>query len=213
MLRDAGRYVDGGPVHRRRRRDANPHRHINRRHATVLGCWGYEYTHLHRAVAMMARHRDRFGWRGSSPASTRWPRPGARSRTWSAGGREGSDPPALTPPAATARRIAVPQKNVDKRAAGGWYFFTHSSASRSPVPLRDTSGEPAVVVAGVPVVPLRCGRTRFAVTRRYLPARAGVCVEGVSMIECCRRNRVAWLFLVAVAVVLSLGVASPGAGR
>jgi hypothetical protein len=41
----------------------NPHLHINRRHATVLGCWGYEYTHLHRAVQMMARHRARFRWR------------------------------------------------------------------------------------------------------------------------------------------------------
>jgi L-iditol 2-dehydrogenase len=62
MLRDAGRYVivgqytDGGDV------AINPHRHVNRRHATVLGCWGYEYTHLHRAVEMMARHQARFGW-------------------------------------------------------------------------------------------------------------------------------------------------------
>jgi L-iditol 2-dehydrogenase len=63
MVRDAGRYVvvgqytDAGDV------TLNPHRHINRRHATVLGCWGYEYTHLHRSVLMMARHKDRFRWR------------------------------------------------------------------------------------------------------------------------------------------------------
>jgi L-iditol 2-dehydrogenase len=62
MLRDAGRYVvvgqytDAGDV------TLNPHRHVNRRHATVLGCWGYEYTHLHRSVLMMARHRERFSW-------------------------------------------------------------------------------------------------------------------------------------------------------
>jgi len=62
MLRDAGRYVvvgqytDAGDV------TLNPHRHVNRRHATVLGCWGYEYTHLHRSVLMMARHRERFAW-------------------------------------------------------------------------------------------------------------------------------------------------------
>ena len=62
MLRDAGRYVvvgqytDAGDV------TLNPHRHINRRHATVLGCWGYEYTHLHRSLQMMARHRERFAW-------------------------------------------------------------------------------------------------------------------------------------------------------
>ncbi len=63
MLRDAGRYVvvgqytDGGDV------ALNPHRHINRKHATILGCWGYEFSHLHRAIAMMARHRAQFRWR------------------------------------------------------------------------------------------------------------------------------------------------------
>jgi len=63
MVRDAGRYVvvgqytDAGDV------SLNPHAHLNRSHATVLGCWGYEYTHLHRALALMARHRDRFRWR------------------------------------------------------------------------------------------------------------------------------------------------------
>lgn len=63
MLRDGGRYVvvgqytDAGDV------TINPHRHVNRRHATMLGCWGYEFTHLHRALALMARHRDRFRWR------------------------------------------------------------------------------------------------------------------------------------------------------
>jgi L-iditol 2-dehydrogenase len=63
MLRDAGRYVvvgqytDGGDA------VINPHRHVNRRHATVLGCWGYEFSHLHRALAMMRRHLERFRWR------------------------------------------------------------------------------------------------------------------------------------------------------
>jgi L-iditol 2-dehydrogenase len=63
MVRDGGRYVvvgqytDAGDV------TLNPHAHLNRRHATVLGCWGYEYTHLHRALGLMARHRERFRWR------------------------------------------------------------------------------------------------------------------------------------------------------
>jgi D-arabinose 1-dehydrogenase-like Zn-dependent alcohol dehydrogenase len=63
MLRDAGRYVvvghytDGGDA------ALNPHRHINRKHATILGCWGYEFTHLHRALALMHRHNARFRWR------------------------------------------------------------------------------------------------------------------------------------------------------
>jgi L-iditol 2-dehydrogenase len=62
MVRDAGRYVivgqytDAGDV------ALNPHRHLNRRHATVLGCWGFEFTHFHRALALMGRHRARFDW-------------------------------------------------------------------------------------------------------------------------------------------------------
>ena len=62
MLRDGGRYVvvgqytDGGDA------TINPHRHVNRKHATILGCWGYEFSHLHRAIAMMAKHRNRFRW-------------------------------------------------------------------------------------------------------------------------------------------------------
>ena len=62
MVRDAGRYVIVGQYTDTGDVTLNPHRHLNRRHATVLGCWGYEYTHLHRAVLMMARHRRRFPW-------------------------------------------------------------------------------------------------------------------------------------------------------
>jgi L-iditol 2-dehydrogenase len=51
-----GQYTDAGDV------TINPHRHLNRRHVTLLGCWGYEYSHLHRAVGLMARHRARFRW-------------------------------------------------------------------------------------------------------------------------------------------------------
>ena len=63
MLRDAGRYVVVGQYTDAGDAVVNPHRHINRRHATILGCWGYEFTHLHRALAMMARHKSRFRWR------------------------------------------------------------------------------------------------------------------------------------------------------
>ena len=85
MLRDAGRYVvvgqytDAGDV------TLNPHRHINRRHATVLGCWGYEYTHLHRSVLMMARHRERFSWCAARDARV----PARRGRA-GAGGHGGA---------------------------------------------------------------------------------------------------------------------------
>ena len=62
MVRDAGRYVVVGQYTDAGEVSLSPHRHVNRRHATMLGCWGYEYTHLHRAVAMMAQHRERFRW-------------------------------------------------------------------------------------------------------------------------------------------------------
>jgi L-iditol 2-dehydrogenase len=63
MVRDAGRYVVVGQYTDAGEVELSPHAHLNRRHVTLLGCWGYEYTHLFRALKMMARHRDRFRWR------------------------------------------------------------------------------------------------------------------------------------------------------
>jgi threonine dehydrogenase-like Zn-dependent dehydrogenase len=63
MLRDAGRYVMVGQYTDAGDTAINPHRHVNRRHATVLGCWGYEFTHFHRAIALLARHDRRLRWR------------------------------------------------------------------------------------------------------------------------------------------------------
>jgi L-iditol 2-dehydrogenase len=63
MLRDAGRYVIVGQYTDAGDATINPHRHVNRRHATVLGCWGYEFTHFHRAIALLRRHDRRLGWR------------------------------------------------------------------------------------------------------------------------------------------------------
>jgi threonine dehydrogenase-like Zn-dependent dehydrogenase len=63
MLRDGGRYVVVGQYTDAGDANLNPHRHINRKHATILGCWGYEFTHLHRALAMMAKQAGRFRWR------------------------------------------------------------------------------------------------------------------------------------------------------
>lgn len=63
MLRDAGRYVVVGQYTDAGDAVINPHRQINRRHATILGCWGFEFTHFHRALQMMAKHNARFRWR------------------------------------------------------------------------------------------------------------------------------------------------------
>ena len=63
MLRDAGTYVVVGHYTDAGETTISPHRHVNRKHATILGCWGYEAAHLHRALALLARYRDRFRWR------------------------------------------------------------------------------------------------------------------------------------------------------
>jgi threonine dehydrogenase-like Zn-dependent dehydrogenase len=62
MLRDAGCFVVVGQYTDSGDATINPHRHLNRKHVTVRGCWGYEYTHLHRSVQLMARHNARFQW-------------------------------------------------------------------------------------------------------------------------------------------------------
>lgn len=60
LLRDggtyviAGHYTDAGPI------DINPHVDVNRKHADVRGQWGTEFHHVARALAMLAKHRDRF---------------------------------------------------------------------------------------------------------------------------------------------------------
>lgn len=59
----AGQYTDGGDV------AINPHRQINRKHVTIQGCWGSDYSHFHRAVDLAARLGDRVPWRelGGTP--------------------------------------------------------------------------------------------------------------------------------------------------
>jgi L-iditol 2-dehydrogenase len=63
LVRDGGRvvvvgqYTDHGDV------PVNPHRQINRKHVEIRGCWGSDYSHFHRAVALAARWSDRIPWR------------------------------------------------------------------------------------------------------------------------------------------------------
>jgi len=59
LLRDggtyvvAGHYTDVGPV------NLNVHHDVNRKHAQVRGQWGTDFTHVVRALALLARHRER----------------------------------------------------------------------------------------------------------------------------------------------------------
>ena len=43
----AGQYTDGGEA------SFNPHADLNRKHLEVLGCWGSDFSHLHRAARLM----------------------------------------------------------------------------------------------------------------------------------------------------------------
>jgi len=53
----AGQYTDTGDVR------IHPHWQINRKHVEVRGCWGSDYSHVHRAVQIAARFGDRVPWR------------------------------------------------------------------------------------------------------------------------------------------------------
>jgi L-iditol 2-dehydrogenase len=63
LVRDGGRvvvcgqYTDNGPV------TVHPHLQINRKHVQIRGCWGSDFSHFYRAIAVMARHHGRVPWR------------------------------------------------------------------------------------------------------------------------------------------------------
>jgi len=64
MVRDGGRvvvvgqYTDAGDI------TISPHRHLNRKHITLLGSWGYEFRHLHLSMGGLERTRGRLDWAG-----------------------------------------------------------------------------------------------------------------------------------------------------
>lgn len=53
----AGQYTDNGDVR------IHPHWQINRKHVEMRGCWGSDYSHVHRAAQIAARFGDRVPWR------------------------------------------------------------------------------------------------------------------------------------------------------
>lgn len=63
LVRDGGRivicghYTDNGDVR------IHPHFQINRKHVEVRGCWGSDYSHFYRALAIAAKHGARVPWR------------------------------------------------------------------------------------------------------------------------------------------------------
>lgn len=52
----AGQYTDGGDT------TINPHRQINRKHVEIRGCWGCDFSHVHRAVDIVANQGKALPW-------------------------------------------------------------------------------------------------------------------------------------------------------
>lgn len=62
MARDGGRYVIVGQYTDNGDASLNPHVHINKKHLTIFGCWGSDFSHVWRAMEVMSRFGDRFPW-------------------------------------------------------------------------------------------------------------------------------------------------------
>ncbi|MFI5311759.1 MAG: zinc-binding dehydrogenase [Gemmatimonadales bacterium] len=52
----AGQYTDGGDV------SINPHLQINKKHVEIRGCWGCDFSHVYRAVQLLAEQGRSLPW-------------------------------------------------------------------------------------------------------------------------------------------------------
>lgn len=62
MVRDGGRVVVVGQYTDAGSTTINPHLQINRKHAEILGCWGCDYSHFHRALQVLAAQGSALPW-------------------------------------------------------------------------------------------------------------------------------------------------------
>jgi threonine dehydrogenase-like Zn-dependent dehydrogenase len=63
LVRDGGRYVIAGHYTDVGPSAINAHRHINRKHLEIRGCWGSESRHFVRAVELLEQHASAIPWR------------------------------------------------------------------------------------------------------------------------------------------------------
>lgn len=63
LVRDGGRYVIAGHYTDVGPSSINAHRHINRKHLEIRGCWGSEPGHFLRALAFLERYANQVPWR------------------------------------------------------------------------------------------------------------------------------------------------------
>ncbi len=62
MARDAGRYVIVGQYTDHGDIPINPHLDINQKHLDIRGCWGAEFSHVYRSLALMQRYDQMLDW-------------------------------------------------------------------------------------------------------------------------------------------------------
>lgn len=62
LARDGGRYILVGQYTDNGEIALNPHLAINKKHLTVQGCWGSDFSHVWRAMETLDRLGDRFPW-------------------------------------------------------------------------------------------------------------------------------------------------------
>ena len=62
LVRDAGRYVIVGQYTDHGDVGINPHSHINKKHLEIRGCWGSDFSHVYRAMEILARFGQRIDW-------------------------------------------------------------------------------------------------------------------------------------------------------
>ena len=62
MTRDGGRLVVVGQYTDAGDATYNPHADINRRHLEVRGTWGFDFSHVHRAMEIVGRHGNEVRW-------------------------------------------------------------------------------------------------------------------------------------------------------
>ncbi|MEW6524240.1 MAG: zinc-binding dehydrogenase [Bacillota bacterium] len=60
MTRDGGRYVVAGQYTDAGEVSFNPHRLLNQKHLSLLGCWGTDLSHLYRGMALLSKFGSRF---------------------------------------------------------------------------------------------------------------------------------------------------------
>jgi L-iditol 2-dehydrogenase len=63
LVRDGGRVVVCGQYTDNGDTRIHPHWQVNRKHVEIHGCWGSDFSHLHRAVRVAARFGDRIPWK------------------------------------------------------------------------------------------------------------------------------------------------------